>query len=300
MEPTALPKTLDFVQMDVFTSEPLQGNQLAVFTDARGLGDAEMQRIARETNLSETTFVFPRDEQTEAREGVHVRIFTTEEELPFAGHPTLGTAAVLRSMRNAGLVDLALKVGKIRVNFTKAEADLPYGEMRQNDPVFGSKHSFDEIAKIGGLSPHDIQADVPIQTVSTGNAFIIVPVRSLEAMSRLNFDQRRAQAYLDRSDGKFFYWICAEATSPEAQFHARMVFYHAEDPATGSAAGPAIAYLVRYGLAKSEERVVIEQGVEIKRRSHMFVSAKRDGERITDVRVGGYSVEIARGTYLLP
>jgi trans-2,3-dihydro-3-hydroxyanthranilate isomerase len=295
-----LPKTLDFVQMDVFTSEPLQGNQLAVFTDARGLSDVEMQRIARETNLSETTFVFPRDIEIERREGVRVRIFTTEEELPFAGHPTLGTAAVLRERLNGSTVDLALKVGKIPVTFKQDEADLPFGEMRQNDPQFLATHDANEIAPIAGLSPQDLRTDVPIETVSTGNAFIIVMVRSLETMSRLNFDQRRAQAYLDRSDGKFFYWLCAETTASETQFHARMIFYHAEDPATGSAAGPAIAYLVKHGLVKSEQRVVIEQGVEIKRRSHMFVSAKRDGERITDVRVGGHAVEVARGTYSLP
>jgi trans-2,3-dihydro-3-hydroxyanthranilate isomerase len=286
--------------MDVFTSEPLQGNQLAVFTDARGLADAEMQRLARETNLSETTFIFPRDEQTEAREGVQVRIFTTEEELPFAGHPTLGTAAVLRQRLKASTVNLALKVGTITVTFTQGEADLPFGEMRQNDPEFGSTHDLDQIARIGGLSAQDIQRNVPIQTVSTGNPFIIVPVKSLEAISRLNVDRPAAEQYLAKSDAHFIYWICPETTTSIAQFHARMVFYHAEDPATGSAAGPAIAYLVKYGLVKPDERVVIEQGVEIKRRSHMFVSAKRDGDRISDVRVGGYTVEVARGSYFLP
>src|SRR5436305_2565926 len=103
------------VLMDVFTSIPLQGNQLAVFTDGRGLSDAEMQALARETNLSETTFILPRDAEVEAREGVRVRIFTVHEELPFAGHPTLGTATVLRGLRggNAPEIALALKVGRI-------------------------------------------------------------------------------------------------------------------------------------------------------------------------------------------
>jgi trans-2,3-dihydro-3-hydroxyanthranilate isomerase len=293
-------RTFPFVQLDVFTRQPLQGNQLAVFTDGRGLSDAEMQRLAKETNLSETTFIFPRDEHTEQREGVKVRIFTVEEELPFAGHPTLGTAAVIRARKNAEAVTLDLKVGKIPVKFTIGDSDLPYGEMRQRDPEFGRTHPLAEVAKITGLSETDLRDDVPIQTVSTGNAFVIVPVKSLAAIQHLRFDNVAAREYLARSDGKFFYFITLETALAEAQIHARMFFYNGEDPATGSAAGPAIAWLVKYGVVESDKRVMIEQGVEMGRRSHMFVSAKKDGDRITDVRVGGYAIEVAQGQYLLP
>src|SRR5919107_386479 len=139
-----MPKTLDFVHLDVFTKQSLQGNQLAVFTDACGLSNLEMQQIASETNLSETTFVFPRERDVEALEGVQVRIFTTVEELPFAGHPTLGTAAVLRSMRNEDRVNLSLKVGKIPVTFANDGSGLAYGEMQQNDPQFLSTHDLKE------------------------------------------------------------------------------------------------------------------------------------------------------------
>ena len=295
-----MPRKLNFVQMDVFTQTPLQGNQLAVFTDGRGLTDAEMQSLARETNLSETTFILPRDAATENREGVRVRIFTVEEELPFAGHPTLGTATVIRNYAHRDKVALHLNVGKIPIEFTQQSGGLAFGEMQQKDPEFIEIHNAVEVAKIGGLAPEDIRADAPIQTVSTGNRFVIVPVKSLAAIQKLQFNHAAAKTYLESHSGKFFFWICAQATHPEAKFHARMIFYNGEDPATGSAAGPAVAWMVKHGLVASDERVVIEQGVEIGRRSHMFVRAQLEKDRVHDVRVGGYAVEIARGEYLLP
>lgn len=293
-------RAFDFVQIDVFTSTALQGNQLAVFLDGRDLSDAEMQKIARETNLSETTFILPRDPATEAREGQRVRIFTTEEELPFAGHPTLGTASVIRSKSGAKTVDLHLNVGKIPVSFAQGEGGLDFGEMRQNDPEFGEIHAVHDLAAIGGLAPSDLRSDLPIQTVSTGNAFVIVPVKSLAAIGRLEFKQSLARKYLESHSGKFIYWLCLETGTSETEVHARMVFYNGEDPATGSAAGPAIAWLVQHGVVASEKRVIIEQGVEIGRRSRMYVRAKKENARVTDVHVGGYAVEVARGTYNLP
>jgi PhzF family phenazine biosynthesis protein len=128
------PRVLPFVQLDVFTSVPLEGNQLAVFTDARGLSDDEMQSLAREMNLAETTFILPRA-ATERERGVRVRIFTVTEELPFAGHPTLGTAMVLRGPSNGDLVSLDLNVGKIPVRFSERDG-LPFGEMTQREPEF--------------------------------------------------------------------------------------------------------------------------------------------------------------------
>jgi trans-2,3-dihydro-3-hydroxyanthranilate isomerase len=151
-----------------------------------------------------------------------------------------------------------------------------------------------------GLEPRDLRDDVPIEMVSTGNAFVIVCVKSLAAMQRMNFNQVEARRYLEKHSGKFFYWISQQCSTPEAQIHARMLFYNGEDPATGSAAGPAIAWLVKHGVVNSGERVMIEQGVEINRRSHLFVRAKREGDRVTDVHVGGYAIEVARGEYMLP
>ena len=129
-------RTFPCVTIDVFTRQALAGNQLAVFTDARGLSDAEMQSLARETNLSETTFVFPRDQKIEQEHGVTVRIFTVAEELPFAGHPTLGTAFVLRGAGREEKVELDLHIGKIPVRFSQKNGAL-FGEMTQRDPEFG-------------------------------------------------------------------------------------------------------------------------------------------------------------------
>jgi trans-2,3-dihydro-3-hydroxyanthranilate isomerase len=232
---------------------------------------------------------------------VRVRIFTTEEELPFAGHPTLGTATVVRSYMGGGAtVNLHLNVGKIPVSF-RDESDGPaFGEMRQNDPQFAETHSARDIAEIARISPDAIRSDLPIQTVTTGNPFIIVPLKSIRAIEQIELNHRAARAYLEKTTAHFIYFLTTETSSPETQIHARMIFYNGEDPATGSAAGPAIAYLVQNGVIASEQRVIIEQGLEMGRPSHLYVRAKKENGRITDVHVGGYSVEIARGEYRLP
>src|SRR3989475_7124022 len=135
-----MPKRLSLVQVDVFSAEPLQGNALAVVLDGTGLSDAQMQAFAKETNLSETTFVFPRDAAIERERGVRVRIFTVAEELPFAGHPTLGTAFVLRGSTGAHEVRLDLNVGQVPVGFEESPGQPVFGEMTQLDPKFGERH----------------------------------------------------------------------------------------------------------------------------------------------------------------
>src|SRR5215831_4261100 len=177
-------RPLSFVTLDVFTSAPLEGNQLAVFIDAKGLTDPEMQAIAREMNLSESTFIFRRDSATERDRGTRVRIFTFYEELPFAGHPTLGTATVLHEESpGSNTIYLDLNVGKIPVEFTRRDG-LPFGQMTQRDPEFGQKHSREDVARVTGLSLGDIADDVPIQTVSTGNAFAMVADEYLSQQNR--------------------------------------------------------------------------------------------------------------------
>ena len=296
-------RRLAYTQVDVFTSVPLEGNQLAVFADGSSLSDAEMQAIAKETNLSETTFILPRDAATERERGVRVRIFTTNEELPFAGHPTLGTAMVLRNdaQRGNGKADeiaLDLNVGRIPVRFSIRDG-LPFGLMTQRDPEFKNKHSREDVARASGLSINDIADDVPIQTVSTGNAFAIVPLKSLAAQQNLSPTWSNMKAYLDKSDAKFFYFVSREALNPEAKLQSRMIFYNGEDPATGSAAGPCAAWAVQYGVVPADEQVLMEQGVEMKRRSRIFFSAGRNGDRIVNVRVGGHATEVARGEFIL-
>jgi trans-2,3-dihydro-3-hydroxyanthranilate isomerase len=291
-------RRLPFVQVDVFTSVPLKGNQLAVFADGRSLSDAEMQALAKEMNLSETTFILPRDAATERERGVRVRIFTVNEEMPFAGHPTLGTAMVLRGNSEAEEVALDLNVGRIPVRFSTRDG-LPFGMMTQRDPEFGEKHSREDVARAAGLEVDDIAADLPIQTVSTGNAFAMVPVKSLAVLQKLSPTWANMKAYLDKSDAKFFYFVSREAANPEAKLQSRMIFYNGEDPATGSAAGPCAAWAVQYGVVPPDEQALMEQGVEMKRRSRIFFSAGRNGGKIVNVRVGGHVVEVVRGEVFL-
>jgi trans-2,3-dihydro-3-hydroxyanthranilate isomerase len=291
-------RRLPFVQVDVFTSVPLEGNQLAVFADGSSLSDAEMQSLAKETNLSETTFILPRDAATERERGVRVRIFTTTEELPFAGHPTLGTAMVLRGNGNAEEIALDLNVGRIPVRFSTRDG-LPFGMMTQRDPEFKSKHSREDVARAAGLAVNDIADDLPIQTVSTGNAFAIVPLKSLATLQNLSPTWTSMKAYLDKSDAKFFYFVSRETVNPEAKLQSRMIFYNGEDPATGSAAGPCAAWAVHYGVVPADQQVLMEQGVEMKRRSQIFFSAGRNNGKIANVRVGGHVAEVARGEFIL-
>jgi trans-2,3-dihydro-3-hydroxyanthranilate isomerase len=292
-------RRLTFVQLDVFTSKPLEGNQLAVFEDGTSLSDDEMQRIAKETNFSETTFVLPREAAIEAERGVRVRIFTPQEELPFAGHPTLGTATYLRGDTRKSQVNLELNVGKIPVTFEDRGPGPAFGEMTQQDPEFGRIHSAAAMARITGLAPEDFRQDVPIQTVSTGLFFTIVPVKTLKKLQSMRFDATAANEYLATSDAKFLYFVSTETVDPKARLHARMIFYAGEDPATGSAAGCTAAWMAKYGISASGERVLIEQGLEAKRPSQLYVSAEREGERVKNVRVGGHAVVVARGEYLL-
>jgi len=293
-------------QWDVFSSRPLEGNSLAVFLDGRGLTDAEMQSIAKEMNLSETTFILPRDAVTESERGIRVRIFTVREELPFAGHPTLGTAFALRARsdaKKAGArekeVVLELNVGKVPVTFEDNAAAPAFGEMTQIDPTFGMQHEREAVARATGLRAQDFDDSLPIETISTGLPYTLTPLKSLAGMRNLQIDLNRGSEYLAQTGGRFFYFVTRETVASDARLHARMLFYNGEDPATGSAAGCAAAWMVAHGVAKPEERVLIEQGVEMKRPSRIFVRASRSDNRVVNVRVGGNSVEIMRGELFL-
>lgn len=295
----------DFVQVDVFTRTRLAGNPLAVFSDARGLSDDEMQALAREMNLSETTFILPREPQIEATEGTRVRIFTVSEELPFAGHPTLGTALYLYASRGAtDQITLDLNVGKVPVRFTpdsgssssKSVDGKVFGEMRQRDPEFGQIFSGEDVARAVGIDVNELSAEWPCQVVSTGLPFAIVPFRDLEALTKLKLDVNRAAEFLEGSGARFFYFICREAAQ---KMRARMFFYGGEDPATGSAAGCAASWMAKHGVAKPDEQMIIWQGVEAGRPSEIFVRASVDNNRVTNVRVGGYAAEVLRGTVTL-
>ncbi|HEU5350352.1 MAG TPA: PhzF family phenazine biosynthesis protein [Terracidiphilus sp.] len=299
---------LDYHVLDVFASAPLAGNPLAVVLVpselAYALSAEQMQSIAREFNLSETTFVLRRPPALEATEGARVRIFTTQEELPFAGHPTLGTAALLRRIAPELVRDdtltLALNAGPIPVHF---ESDS-FGEMTQRAPQFGSSLDPAQVAPLIGLDLADLDPAHPPQIVSTGIPFAVVLLRSLPALARFRVNLDAAVPWLNRFCAGTFFYVLAPTGSSAPRFRARMQFYGGEDPATGSAAGCAISYLVARGLVPSAQRIHLRQGVEVHRPSDLFLSAERasknDSPQVAQVRVAGSTVLVASGQLFLP
>jgi trans-2,3-dihydro-3-hydroxyanthranilate isomerase len=299
---------LGYFSVDVFTETALSGNPLAVVMDTAGLTTERMQAIAREFNLSETTFVERRAVAVEEAEGVRVRIFTTQEELPFAGHPTLGTASVLSMFApetvHGSAVKLALNVGPIPVIFgTRKDASAAiFGEMTQRDPEFGAELDPAEVARLTGLSVDDLDPAATPQVVSTGNGFAILLLRSAAPLARLKVNHDEANTYLRAHGGRWFYVLAPESVQDQSRpqdYRARMQFYGGEDPATGSAAGCAISYLVARGHVSSGQRIHLRQGVEMGRPSDLFLSARVESARVTDVRVGGSTVLVAKGQIFL-
>src|ERR1700690_284300 len=230
-------RRLPFVQLDVFSSRPFEGNPLAVFLDGRGLSGQDMQALAREMNLSETTFILPREPSVEREHGVRVRIFTVNEELPFAGHPTLGTAFQLRGSMGPREAVLDLDAGRVPVQFEEKPGQPVFGEMTQVNPKFGERHDREAVVRACGLRDGDPDPSLPIQTISTGLPFTVVPLRGLEIMRDLHVDMKGSEEYLKRFGGQFFYFVSRQTVDPAARLHARMMSYNGEDPATGSAAG---------------------------------------------------------------
>ncbi|HEX4286898.1 MAG TPA: PhzF family phenazine biosynthesis protein [Terracidiphilus sp.] len=295
-----MPAALDYSIVDVFTREALAGNPLAVVIDSVGLATDRMQSIAREFNLSETTFVQRRSTSIEHDEGIRVRIFTTQEELPFAGHPTLGTASVLRTLAPEAVSDmtvaLALNVGRVPVRFEDSAGT--FGEMTQRNPEFGPLLDSATVAHLLGLESGDLDPSLAPQVVSTGTAFAIVALRSLDSLARLNVKQQEATVWLRERGARWFY-VVAPTGVQEPAFRARMQFNGGEDPATGSAAGCAISYLVANGAVASSRRILLRQGVEMGRPSDLYLHAERDGPQVSQVCVGGSTVLVATGQLFL-
>lgn len=300
---------LEYFVVDVFTDTALKGNPLAVVMNGANLTSEQMQSIAREFNLSETTFIQRREPALEQKEGVRVRIFTTLEELPFAGHPTLGTASVLMLQApetvHEHTVMLALNVGPVPVRFRSQSGESAglFGEMTQRDPEFGEELDRDEVARLTGLIAEELDPWLPPQVVSTGTPFAIVPLRSAQSLAGLRVSQQEATAWLRERGSRWFYVLGPTAAKHGGQaptWLARMQFNGGEDPATGSAAGCAISYLVQQGAVPPGERIHLRQGVEIGRPSDLFLSAQFHSGTVTDVRVGGSTVLVAKGQLFLP
>ncbi len=287
----------EFIICDVFARRRFEGNQLAVFPDGAGLSDEEMQALAREIHFSETTFILS-DRPNER--GWPVRIFTPAREVPFAGHPTLGTAYVVWDRflgRKGEEVRLDLKVGVVPVAVEEREERLV---MTQVPPVFGSVVEPEAAARVLGLTRADIDERFPVQEVSTGLPFVIVPVKSLAAMQGIKVSLAEYYGLTDKLEAKAFLAFSPETVDPMCRLHVRVFcdYYDVpEDPATGSANGCLCAWLVRHRyLGESEFAIQTEQGVEMKRPSLLYLRGEERSEGIR-VRVGGRVVVAGQGQF---
>lgn len=287
--------------VDVFTRTRFGGNQLAVLPSAEGLADDTMQAIAREMNFSETTFVLP---PTDPSADARVRIFTPARELPFAGHPVVGTAFVLARERGTRALRLELAIGTLAVQTDPGDGLLGGAEMEQPLPTFAPPPDADPavLADLLGLAPAELASETPPEIGSAGNPFLYVRLRSLDAVRRARGRAEALGRYFAGHHHPAVYLFSTETASPNAAAHARMFSLVLggdvrEDPATGSAAGPAGAYLLRHGLARPG-RLLLEQGYEMLRPSQIEVGLSAEGGALTRVTVGGGVVLVAEGTLL--
>jgi trans-2,3-dihydro-3-hydroxyanthranilate isomerase len=290
-----------FVQVDVFTHRPFGGNQLAVFTDGVGLSDSEMQAIAGEMNYSESTFVLPAsDPAADAR----MRIFTPGMELPFAGHPTVGTGYVLGLERGRASLHLQLGVGTLRVETDAGDGRIGSARMEQPLPSFRSVSADSgTLAALLDLDPADVSSELPAEIGSAGVPFLYLSLTSLDAVRRARGNPAAMQRFFAGEGHPAVYLFTLETESPEASAHGRMLSLALgdslrEDPATGGASGPFGAYLVRHG-ARPAGRLLLEQGYEMGRPSQIEVDIELQDREISSVRVGGGVVRMAEGELLL-
>lgn len=293
-------KPLTFCIVDVFAERKYAGNPLAVFRDADELTSDEMQQIAREMNFSETMFILS-DEPRDG--GYDVRIFTPVAEVPFAGHPTLGTAYIIRHEITGNAVEqvnLNLKLRQIPVTFGREE-DRSILWMKQKSPDFGDTSDPASMAALLGLSAEQIDTRFPVQAVSTGLWFAIVPLKNLDAVkqARVNRDRYFAESRQKHEDGILVF--CPETYDPRNDLNVRVFvpcYGIEEDPATGSGNGCLAGYLVKHRyFGENQIDIRVEQGYEIGRPSLLRLKAERQRNAI-DVNVGGNVVTVAKGQWL--
>jgi trans-2,3-dihydro-3-hydroxyanthranilate isomerase len=290
-------KGYSFYLVDVFAEEKYAGNQLAVVADAGKLSAAKMQRIANEFHFSETTFI---RSDTLRNGGYDVRIFTPQTELPFAGHPTLGTAFVIRhciSDKKVQRITLNLKVGRIPVTFEEDEKGHGIMWMQQIPPTFGRTLDSQTIAEALSLQVKDIDERFPPQEVSTGIPFIIVPLKNLDAVKRARTDRSKLLELAQDGSANILVFS-PETYKKENDLNVRVfvdILGIPEDPATGSGNGCLAGYLCRYRYFGDDKiNVRVEQGYEIMRPSLLRLRAERQKDKI-DVHVGGKATLVATG-----
>jgi trans-2,3-dihydro-3-hydroxyanthranilate isomerase len=285
--------------VDVFAERKYAGNQLAVVSGAASIDDVDMQRIARETNFSETTFIL----SDRPRAGGHdVRIFTPAAEIPFAGHPTIGTAWVLRNevLRSTEeRIVLNLKIGPVPVRFERQGDGRDLLWMTTPYPQFGQTFDPGPLSSLLGLAPADVDDRLPVEEVSLGVPFTFVPLRTLDAVRRARFRNDEYERLQHLGFNPCIYLFCQETYDAAHQINARMfaeVFGVKEDPATGSATACLAAYILQHNVCPGDAiDLKVEQGYEINRPSLLFLRAERNGAA-ADIRVGGHVVPTIRGS----
>jgi len=276
----------DYVVADVFTDTALEGNPLAVFTDARGIPTARMQRIAREMNLSETAFILPPTNGGD----VFVRIFTPVNELPFAGHPTMGTAFVIGQTFPRDELLMETGMGTIPFSFDRVDGAVSWARMRQPIPVWGAYSRTPELLSALGLA----SSVLPVEEYRNGPRHVFVGLPDIPSLSAVRPDLLALASHLDMSA------ICFAGSGVEWRMRMFSPAYGvAEDAATGSAAGPLAIHLARHGLAPFGSRIEIQQGVEMGRTSRMYAQASAADSGVEVVEVSGSAVVVARGAFYL-
>jgi trans-2,3-dihydro-3-hydroxyanthranilate isomerase len=291
---------LRFYIVDVFAESRLAGNQLAVFRDCSGLSTEEMQKIAQEMHYSETTFILS---ETPHDGGFDVRVFTPNSELPFAGHPTLGTAYIVQSQVIGGPVEkvvLNYKVGQIPVTFSYKDGKPDILWMRQKAPTFGKKFDRVRIAKTLGLRTSEIDSKFPVQLVSTGVPFVLVPLTGLKAIKRIRTNHDLLAKLFKETNTTVILVFSPETYSKDKDLNVRVLGLPEatpEDPATGSGNGCLAAYLVKHKYFGSDHiDIKVEQGYEIDRRSLLLLRANASPNGI-EVNVGGRVYFVANGEF---
>jgi len=291
---------LSYFIVDVFGCSRYSGNQLAVFQNCNSLTSDEMQKIAREVNFSETTFILSNDLKNG---GYDVRIFTPLEELGFAGHPTLGTAWVIKNLiekSDKSEIKLNLKVGQVPVNFIQ-NMEVEIGWMKQVQPKFGKTFSKESISDIINLPPIYIDYQFPIQEVSTGLPAIIVPLTGLLALEKVSINVEKYFGFIKNTWAKTIYLFSKGSFSGEDDFSVRFFPINlgiSEDLATGSAAGCLTAYLLKNNYLNNDSLdLKIEQGVKMKRISNLFIKGHLEHDKY-QIEVGGKVFPVASGVWL--
>jgi len=294
---------LSYLHYDVFTDTPFTGNQLAVFMDARGLSAERMQMLAREMNFSESTFILPAEA---AGTDVRMRIFTPANEMPMAGHPTIGStfalahAGVIRP--GTGRFVFGLNIGPVPVDLEWDDGVLRFAWMTQLAPTFGPViEARRYVAAVLGLSEADLMPDRPIREVSCGVPFLIVPIRSPEAVDRAVSDGAALRQFTASTGIQLpIFFFAMSGPGAAETVHSRMFapeFGIVEDPATGGASGPLGCYLLHHGLVHGDaaRRITSLQGAAMGRPSRIHIDIASQGSEITQVKIGGHAVLVATG-----